>query len=172
MLGERADTTGGVIEAATERVRGVVQKLSDLENLAPNNDPYHLGLGNGDDVAPYLQTPEVGTRIRNRRMPKRDVEYFVQSMMKRKIADDKQRLSKSPPLPARTMQEFFHVHLVQEYIHPGMVSEVAYNLLDGCRRYIHDADIELFSKVTHPNPFDAAHLPLGSSRYPGVNRRC
>ena len=125
----------------------IQSKLDDLVHLAPNNDPYHLGLGPSEKIPLHLCTPEVGTRIRNRRMPKRDVEYFVKQIFAQKTADDHQRASKEPPLEPRTMQEFFHAHLVKEYIHPGMVAEVAYNLLDGCKRYNHDADIELFSKV-------------------------
>jgi hypothetical protein len=59
------------------QVTHVVNKLNEARAVAPNNEPYHLGLGNGDGVPAYLRTEEVGVRIRNRRMPKRDVEYFV-----------------------------------------------------------------------------------------------
>ena len=83
-------------------------------------------------MAPYLRVPK-STRIRNRRMAKRDVEHFVSTMFKRKAGDDKLRQEKDQePL---SFQEFFHQELVAKQIHQARVAEVAYNILDACKRY-------------------------------------
>ena len=37
--------------------------------------------------------------------------------------------------------------LKKEYGLPKLVVEVAYNILDGCKRYRYDADLELFMQV-------------------------
>ena len=131
------------------------ERVKDLEEMAPNDDPYFVGLGQGEDVstatagrllavaaltadrcceqvAPYLRVPK-STRIRNRRMAKRDVEHFVSTMFKRKAGDDKLRQEKDQePL---SFQEFFHQELVAKQIHQARVAEVAYNILDACKRY-------------------------------------
>jgi len=78
-------------------------------------------------------------------MPKRDVEFFVKSIFKRKQIDDRQRAEKEETPTDFT--DFLHQELARKYIHQNRIAEVAYNLLDACKRHSYDADIELFSKV-------------------------
>ena len=78
-------------------------------------------------------------------MPKRDVEHFVAKIFASKAADDHRRTEKGED--CLDMQEYFFQFLQKEYTTQIVIAEVAYNLLDGCRRYNHDADIEIFSKV-------------------------
>ena len=140
---DRASTVATFEYLLTQTVK-LEQRIRHLESLAPNDDPYFIGLGLGEEVIPSLRVPK-GTRIRNRRMVKRDIEHFVDKMFKRKQVDDRHRAAKHEP----TLQfvEFFHQELVRQQIHQNRVAEVAYNVLDACKRYSYDADIELFSKV-------------------------
>lgn len=137
-------TTDGTFEFLLRHTVELEQRVRQLESLAPNDDPYFIGLGTGDDIPPYMRC-EKGKRIRNRRMVKRDVEQFVDKLFKRKGVDDKFRGEKK--LEPQTFQDFFHAELTRIQIHQNRVAEVAYNLLDACKRYSYDADIELFSKV-------------------------
>lgn len=50
--------------------------------------------------------------------------------------DDRHRAAKNqPPL---AFAEFFHAELVRQQIHQNRVAEVAYNVLDACKRYSYD----------------------------------
>ena len=80
--GDRASTVATFEFLLTQTVK-LEQRIRELESLAPNDDPYFIGLGFGEDVMPSLRVQK-GKRIRNRRMVKRDVEHFVDKMFKRK----------------------------------------------------------------------------------------
>ena len=107
-------TTVGTFEFLLSQTVQLEQRIRQLESLAPNDDPYFVGLGTGDEVLPSLRV-EKGRRIRNRRMVKRDVEHFVDKLFKRKGVDDKFRGEKK--LEAQTFQEFFHAELTRMQIH-------------------------------------------------------
>ena len=140
---DRASTAATFEYLLTQTV-SFEQRIRHLESLAPNDDPYFIGLGFGEEVLPSLRVQK-GKRIRNRRMVKRDVEHFVDKLFKRKQVEDTRRAKKDEPL--MPFVEFFHAELVRQQIHQNRVAEVAYNVLDACKRYSYDADIELFSKV-------------------------
>ena len=56
------------------------KELQRLRDLTPNDDPYFLALGGGDDVPPYLRTAKRNQQIRNRRYAKRDVELIIKKV--------------------------------------------------------------------------------------------
>jgi hypothetical protein len=72
------------------RLRAAEKELQQLRDLTPNNDPYFISLGDGDDVPPYLHTPKRHTQIRNRRFAKRDVEVIIKKIWKKKAFSDEQ----------------------------------------------------------------------------------
>lgn len=104
-----------------------------------------MGMGAGPDVPMYLRTKSSKVQIRNRRMPKRDVEQIIKQIWTKKAFSNEsmQRLGK----PQVEMPDFFYQYLLKEYGVPTAIAEVAYNLLDACKRYSYDADVELFLKV-------------------------
>ena len=123
------------------------KELERMRSMAPNDDPYFMGLGPGGDgvaVPRYLRTKR-NAQIRNRRMPKKDVETIIKTIWKKKTFSDRERkkLGKDP----KELPDFFFDYLKMEYGAQEVIAEISYNLLDSCKRYRYDADIELFHKV-------------------------
>lgn len=177
------------------------QANDGLRSLVVHDEPHFLGRGYGAAVPKYLHAPK-GERLRNWRLPKRDVELCVKAFWKhyyaeRKAEADNERArlrlatqdkardadgsareresrdrSARPgrgaapaAAQARDADEEAHVahqpfaDLFDAFLHSyppareGMeglqksVKEFAFNIVDGCKRYVYDADIELFLEV-------------------------
>lgn len=140
-------STKKIMAYAVLQLERTKAELERIRSLAPNDDPYFMGLGPGGDgviVPPYLRTKR-NAQIRNRRMPKKDVESIIKTIWKKKTWSDNERkkLGKKP----KELPEFFFDFLKMEYGDQVVIAEIAYNLLDSCKRYNYDADIELFHKV-------------------------
>ena len=114
-------STAKVVDLCVEKVNELTARVAALKKTAPNDDPYFLGLGTSADIPPALRLAE-GKRIRNRRMVKRDVEFLVHSLFKRKAIDDREKKEKD--LEPLNFDEFFAAELKSKYIHDGRVAEV------------------------------------------------
>ena len=115
-------STVGVFNFAVEQVQEKQRRMKELAAITPNDDPYFESLGTGEDIIPSLRTSK--KRIRNFRMPKRDVEYFVKSLFQRKQIDDRQRAEKDESPTEFT--DFLHEELTRKYIHQNRVAEVCF----------------------------------------------
>ena len=140
-------STKEVLAYTVLQLENTKAELERIRSMTPNDDPYFMGLGPGGDgviVPPYLRTKK-NAQIRNRRMPKKDVESIIKTIWKKKTWSDAQ-MKKAGKKP-KELPEFFFDFLKMEYGVQVAIAEVAYNLLDSCKRYNYDADIELFHKV-------------------------
>lgn len=110
-LGELGGSTRGMFTFMCAQLDDKLKRIQFLESKAPNDDPYFIGMGPGDDVPPYLRTKSNRVQIRNRRMPKRDVEQMIKQIWRKKDFSNKslQRLGKQP----LEMPEFFLPVLAQ-----------------------------------------------------------
>ena len=172
---EELYTAGGrstteVLAYTVLQLENTKAELERIRSMTPNDDPYFTGLGTGGDgvvVPPYLRTKKNARAvfcgfsagysavfvlkithfadIRNRRMPKKDVEEIIHQIWKKKTFSDNQA-KKANRLP-KELPDFFFDYMKMEYGIQSSIVEVAYNLLDSCKRYNYDADIELFHKV-------------------------
>ena len=68
-----AGSTQDGVQLLIERLQAAERELQLLRDLTPNDDPYFLSEGSGENVPKYLRTKRRGMRIRNRRFAKRDV---------------------------------------------------------------------------------------------------
>eukprot|EP01043_Picozoa_sp_COSAG02_P063915 COSAG02_NODE_9192_length_2295_cov_1.189435_1_plen_466_part_00 len=140
-------STREVLAYTVLQLQRTKDELERLRGLAPNDDPYFMGLGPGGDgvvVPPYLRTKK-HAQIRNRRMPKKDVETIIKTIWKKKTFSDREmkKVGKTP----KELPDFFFEYFKREYGDQSVIAEISYNLLDSCKRYSYDADIELFHKV-------------------------
>ena len=124
-----------VFDYTCRRLKETLAELERLRSLTPNDDPYFMGLGPGTDdaeVPPYLKTKK-NAQIRNRRMPKKDVEAIIKQIWKKKTFSD-QQAAKTGKAP-KELPEFFYDYMKMEYGVQNAIAEVSYNLLDSCKRY-------------------------------------
>eukprot|EP00276_Gloeochaete_wittrockiana_P023446 CAMPEP_0184363258 /NCGR_PEP_ID=MMETSP1089-20130417/138814_1 /TAXON_ID=38269 ORGANISM="Gloeochaete wittrockiana, Strain SAG46.84" /NCGR_SAMPLE_ID=MMETSP1089 /ASSEMBLY_ACC=CAM_ASM_000445 /LENGTH=826 /DNA_ID=CAMNT_0026703671 /DNA_START=15 /DNA_END=2495 /DNA_ORIENTATION=+ len=103
----------------------------------PNNDAYFEGLGVGEDVPEYLRFEG---RLRNRRIPKGELEAVIKRMWKFKEALEKKKQSE-------TLPHCLYQFLLKQWKTKELVAEWAYNIIDACKRFSYDADIDLFYRI-------------------------
>lgn len=167
-----ADSTAISVVALYNSFRAARQRLSECEWLNQNEEPFFRASGDGPSVPAHLRWP-AGERLRNWRLPKREVEvavrdfwFFYASGDSRKHlaarADATASGAATPAPPAAGASEADGSRLadhfeafLQQYGParelPGgekrSVREFALNIVDGCKRYRYDADMELFLEV-------------------------
>ena len=112
-------STAKVVDLCVEKVNELTARVAALKKTAPNDDPYFLGLGTSADIPPALRLAE-GKRIRNRRMVKRDVEFLVHSLFKRKAIDDREK--KERDLEPLNFDEFFAAELGLQPAEPEQIA--------------------------------------------------
>jgi hypothetical protein len=132
--------------------------------VVPNEDAFFRAVGDGPTVPAHLRWP-TSQRLRNWRLPKREVEEAVAAFWDFFYSEaHRAAVSARPPDAERlSLPDHFDEFLRQypaavEFVPPSpereaaggemrSVREYAYNLVDGCKRYRYDADMELFLEV-------------------------
>eukprot|EP00002_Diphylleia_rotans_P008333 TRINITY_DN1811_c0_g1_i3.p1 TRINITY_DN1811_c0_g1~~TRINITY_DN1811_c0_g1_i3.p1 ORF type:complete len:396 (-),score=89.85 TRINITY_DN1811_c0_g1_i3:186-1373(-) len=103
----------------------------------PKGDEYIVALGTNTDVPKYLRFKG---RVRNRLMTKAQLEAFIREIMILRFSDKDEE---SPVL----FQEFMFQELQKRFGIQSMIAEWGYSMHDALRRYAHDPDSDLFSKI-------------------------
>lgn len=123
-------------------------RLAEVEERLPNDGPFHFGLGVDASVPVHLRHHG---RLRNRRLPKVEVERDVKRVWRAK--EDADRVAAERGTEAPSLSEVFARLGAAECASDGVTghrdaaAEWCYNVVDGCRRYGFDADLELFLAV-------------------------
>ena len=123
-------------------------RLAELEERLPNDSPFHVGLGVDASVPVHLRHHG---RLRNRRMAKAEVERDVKRVWRAKEEADRAAAARGAEAPS--LSEVFARLGAAECASDGVTGhrdaavEWCYNVVDGCRRYGFDADLELFLAV-------------------------
>ena len=122
-------------------------KGEEEEEEAPD---YFVGLGTGKDVPKYLRW---FGQVQNRDLPKREAEHFINDFWgsRRKEIDkyekqlaDERKKKKEPTARLETIEDFMHTYLKAKYGMQARIVDKGYNIRNACKKYIHDADCELF----------------------------
>jgi hypothetical protein len=155
---------------------GARKRIAEYDQLVPNEDAFFRAVGDGPTVPAHLRWP-TGQRLRNWRLTKGEVEEAV--------ADFWAFFYSDPSISARmldaarlSLPDHFDAFLRQyppalEFVPPSAersaaggemrsVREYAYNMIDGCKRYRYDADMELFLEVWPCSPHSLHALELSS----------
>ncbi len=80
---------------------------------------------------------------RNRNITKRDTEQLIRAIWSTKQDEDRNAARRGIPPPSLNDHIYQHFR-VRFGNFSNIIAEWGYNLLEGCRRYVEDADIELF----------------------------
>jgi len=149
--------------------RGARLRIAQCDLSVPSDEPFFRAVGAASSVPAHLRWP-AGERLRNWRLGKREVEDAVRDFWD--VYDSEvyeQRSAQSPNRPALPITDHFEAFLQQyptakEFLPDEAgsggqrsVREYAYNLIDGCKRYHHDADMELFLEVISGRLPEATH---------------
>lgn len=163
------------VNALYASYRGARKRIAEYDLMVPNEDPFFRAIGDGPAVPAHLRWPN-GERLRNWRLPKREVEdavrdfweffyseenaYKLEAQMlgeKLALADHFDAFIRQYPAATDFVPQSSH----QEGGLMRSIREYSYNIIDGCKRYRYDADMELFLEViTGRLPEDTHRLQM------------
>ena len=85
-------------------------------------------------------------RVKNRYISKRETENLINELWNAR--EQERRAANRTGSTLCEFNDFIYNFLQMKYgKFQGIICETAYNLMDGCRRFNDDADVELFEKV-------------------------
>eukprot|EP00741_Cyanophora_paradoxa_P002711 tig00000622_g2631.t1 len=143
--GTSALPTGALVTRLVAELQKLQHEVKHLTQKMPCDDAFIPALGTGPEVPEFLRAEG---KIKNRRLPKGEVEGIIKAIWKFKAAQKKKE-----PLSASIL-----AYLLSKHRTHAAAVEWGYNLFDSVKRYTYDADVDVFFKILIGEVEEEVHL--------------